>query len=87
VRGAYYDQFQPTVEPLDYRTVDEFLDVVELGLDGVADIVSAEDAAIAVFRVLDHYVDPGQVEKVREALPAEIRTLWSDGTSAIGSAA
>ena len=88
VRGAYYEQFQPASEPQTYRTVDDFLDVVAAGLRG-ADVVDPEEAARAVFGVLNHYVDPGQVANVRDAMPAEVRSIWPAGPSdlAMGSAA
>jgi uncharacterized protein (DUF2267 family) len=38
--------------------------------------VDAGDAARAVFQVLNHHVDPHQVEKVRHALPQEVQALW-----------
>jgi uncharacterized protein (DUF2267 family) len=38
--------------------------------------VDPKDAATAVFRVLNHYLDPEQVGKVRDALPEEVRRLW-----------
>jgi uncharacterized protein (DUF2267 family) len=28
--------------------------------------------------VLSHYIDPGQVRKVRDALPEQVRDLWPD---------
>ncbi len=77
VRGLYYDQGQPAQEPLKMRSRDEFLAHVA---EGLADIrpVNVAKAAHAVFGVLDHYVDPGQVRKVREALPQDIRELWPE---------
>jgi len=31
------------------------------------------------FQVLNHYLDPHQVEKVRQALPESVRALWPTG--------
>jgi uncharacterized protein (DUF2267 family) len=44
----------------------------------LADIrpVNVRDATQAVFRVLNHYLDPYQIEKVRQALPESIRKMW-----------
>jgi uncharacterized protein (DUF2267 family) len=83
VRGAYYEQLQPMSQPQTCRTVEEFLDALMLGLRGAEEIIDPEEAARAVFGVLNHYVDPGQVANVREAMPAEIRTLWPEGLSAV----
>jgi len=77
VRGLYYDQWRPSEEPRQMRSRDEFLAQVA---DGLSDIrpVNVAKATHAVFVVLDHYVDPGQVKKVRDALPHEIRELWPE---------
>ncbi|MCC6888306.1 MAG: DUF2267 domain-containing protein [Hyphomicrobiales bacterium] len=76
VRGLYYDQWHagdPAL--LKVRSADEFLQHVGNGLAGVRP-VNARNATEAVFRVLNHHVDPGQIANVREALPEEIRALW-----------
>lgn len=77
VRGLYYDQWRPSGGPLKMRSRDEFLAHVADGLAGTRPVNIAK-AAHAVFAVLDHYVDPGQVRKVREALPEDIRELWPE---------
>jgi uncharacterized protein (DUF2267 family) len=86
VRGIYYDQWQPGKGRQNWRTVDEFLSqVAELLM--VTKPVDSADAARAVFRVLNHHVDPNQIEKVRHALPEEVRSLWpennADGASPV----
>ena len=35
-------------------------------------------AAQAVFRVLSHHMDPGQVGKLVEALPQPVQDLWTE---------
>jgi uncharacterized protein (DUF2267 family) len=40
--------------------------------------VAPAEAAEAVFQVLNHFVDPGQVENIRDAMPREVRELWPD---------
>jgi Uncharacterized conserved protein len=77
VRGTYYDQYQPSRQPVRSRTLDEFLSQVEEELKFTRP-VDTTDAVRTVFKVLSHYVDPGEVRKVREALPAEVRNLWPD---------
>lgn len=90
VRGAYYDRFRPADAPTTWRTRDEFLALLGEEFSGMRPVNPA-DAATAVFRVLNHHVDPGQVTKVREALPDHVRRMWptnnADGTRGIGSAA
>lgn len=77
VRGTYYEQFEPARQPLKERTLDEFLAHIEAAF-AFGRPVDAEEAVRSVFKVLSHYIDPGEVRKVREALPAEVRELWPD---------
>ncbi|MCK1639174.1 DUF2267 domain-containing protein [Bradyrhizobium sp. 157] len=75
VRGTYYDQWRPSETPKAWRSADEFLSIVSEELSSQKP-VDAKDAAQAVFRVLNHHVDPNQVEKVRHALPEDVQALW-----------
>ncbi|PYE88225.1 DUF2267 domain-containing protein [Phyllobacterium leguminum] len=75
VRGAYYDQYQPSREPNSDRSVDAFLDSIAEELK-FGRPVNTAGAAKAVLRALVHHIDLGQSAKVREALPKEIRALW-----------
>jgi uncharacterized protein (DUF2267 family) len=75
VRGLYYDQWRPAAEPLKLRRPDAFLAHVAEGLQDIRP-VDVRQAVQAVFHVLDHHVEPSQVAKVRDALPAAVRTLW-----------
>jgi uncharacterized protein (DUF2267 family) len=90
VRGAFYDRWRPREQPTDWRSLDEFLSIIAGELSHLRP-VDPKDAARSVFQTLDHYLDPGQVEKVREALPEEVRRLWSSnkvgGGRNVGSAA
>lgn len=76
VRGAYYDQFRPSAMPRRVRSLDEFLLLIgeELKLGRPVD---TKDAARAVFNVLSRHLTAGQIGKVREALPEEVRAIWS----------
>jgi uncharacterized protein (DUF2267 family) len=77
VRGTYYDQFEPSRQPSGDRSLDEFLAHIEAAFE-FSRPVDAEDAVRSVFKVLSHHLDPGQVRKVRDALPEEVRRLWAD---------
>jgi uncharacterized protein (DUF2267 family) len=46
-------------------------------MDGIRP-VNPQDAVQSVFKVLSHYLDPGQAKKVRDALPEDVRALWAD---------
>ena len=75
VRGLYYDQWHPTDQMLKQRSAEAFLDHVTQGLGGIRP-VNVRDATRSVFRVLNHYLDPNQIEKVKQALPENVRTIW-----------
>lgn len=75
VRGAYYDQFNPSVQPLTYRSLDEFLTEVTTRMR-TAKPVDPRAATHAVFGVLTRHLTPEQIEKVRHALPEDVRAAW-----------
>jgi uncharacterized protein (DUF2267 family) len=77
VRGAYYDRYDPSRQPTHSRSLDEFLEPVKAELSSTRP-VDAKEAVRSVFRVLSHYIDPGEVRKVREGLPLEVQALWPD---------
>lgn len=76
VRGAFYDQWRPGHAER-YRSLDEFLRCVTDNL-GAIKPVNPRDAARAVFEVLNRHLAEGQVRKVRDALPDEVRALWRE---------
>jgi uncharacterized protein (DUF2267 family) len=75
VRGIYYDGYRPTGKPDRIRSRDEFLQKLGEHL-ALTRPLGADEAARAVFKVLDHYLDPGEMAEVKQALPEEIRTLF-----------
>lgn len=88
VRGAYYDQWRPSDNPQNWRSKEDLFSRISMQLGSVKPIDTA-DAARAVFRVLNHHVDPNQIEKIRHALPEEVRSLWpvNNAQSGVSSAA
>lgn len=81
VRGLYYDQWHPGEQPKRVRHRDEFLALVARDLGQIKPI-DPEDASRAVFKVLDRHISRGEVEQVKQSLPAEIRSLWPQPASA-----
>ena len=75
VRGVYYDQFQPQIQPTDWDK-DEFVAEVQRWLSDIRP-VNAEAAMRAVFGVLSRHVPRGQIDKVRDALPEKLRQSWA----------
>jgi uncharacterized protein (DUF2267 family) len=78
VRGLYYDQWHPRQKPLKLRSEKQFLDEVATGLHDIRPVNTTE-ATQAVLQVLNHYLDPGQVSNVRDALSKPVRRLWPNG--------
>ncbi len=74
VRGAYYDQFEPSKQPADWDR-DEFIKEVS---DWLSDVrpVDPNDATRSVFAVLSRHVPAGQIAKVQHALPQDLRSYW-----------
>jgi uncharacterized protein (DUF2267 family) len=77
VRGVYYDLYEPSKQPTDIDSADEFVAEVAKWLSD-ARLIDPKEAVAAVFALLNRHVSGGQVEKVRSALPGSIRSLWPD---------
>jgi uncharacterized protein (DUF2267 family) len=76
VRGAYYEQYRPSIQPDD--TLSKAADFVARVAEGLAAVrpVDPEDAITAVFNVLETHVPAGQAQKTRQALPDDLRRYW-----------
>jgi uncharacterized protein (DUF2267 family) len=77
VRGVYYDQWHAPGQTLadPPRLLDEFLAPIAEQLANTRP-VNVRDATQAVFAVLSRHVNRGQIDKVRDALPEQVRNLW-----------
>ena len=72
VRGAYYDQYEPGATPERSRSLEEFLD--QLGQElRFTRPVNLKDALGVVCSVLARHVDDGQMAKIWDSLPRDIR--------------
>ena len=76
VRGAYYDQFEPAKQPTRCDTIDEFCAEVGEWLRDTRP-VDPDLAVRSVFAVLSRHLPEGQITKVQEALPKNIRQAWT----------
>lgn len=81
VRGLYYDQFRPAVLPNRHRSLQEFLEGIGRDLE-TSRPVYLQDAARTVFQVLSRHVNRSQIDKIRQALPEDIRAIWPDDPNA-----
>ena len=75
VRGVYYDQFEPGKMPSEFRSREEFIAEVAEWLSDTRP-VDPEEAIRSVFRVLSRHISEGQINKVRDALPKNVRQMW-----------
>ena len=76
IRGFYYEGWHPTNKPFGYRHKEDFLQKVRAQSPGLQE-PELERAITAVFNVLSNHISVGEIEQVRNQLPAEIRELWS----------
>jgi uncharacterized protein (DUF2267 family) len=74
VRGIYYEAWRPSGKPEKIRTREEFLARIAANLANAP--IEPEDAARAVFQVLERHIAPGEVLHVAAELPQELRALW-----------
>jgi uncharacterized protein (DUF2267 family) len=75
VRGIYFEGWKPSRNPQKYRSQEEFLRHVTDELRNVRP-TDPKDGTRAVFKVINHHIDPGEASDVMQALPKEVRTMW-----------
>lgn len=74
IRGFYYEGWDPTHTPQRIRDREQFLLRIKQQFRG--DEINPEGVARAVFALLEHRITEGEIEDVKNILPAEIRDLW-----------
>ena len=75
IRGVYYDQFQPARMPSQCRNMEQFCAEVAEWLSDTRPL-DPETATASVFRALSRHLPQGQVRKVQDSLPGDIRQAW-----------
>jgi len=75
LRGVYYEHWRPADTPVTERHRSHFLARVDDAFR-TDPIMFTPDAVSAVFDLLGGKIAAGEIEKVRHALPADIRALW-----------
>jgi uncharacterized protein (DUF2267 family)/CBS domain-containing protein len=76
IRGTFYEQYRPAVQPDSIRSREEFMARVADGLEGGGKPVNLETAIKAVLCAVNRHIAEAETAKVRHALPEDIRMLW-----------
>lgn len=79
IRGVFYDGFHPAAIPSKERSREAFLAKVHGAVTNLS--VDSEKAAKAVLEVLARHIDPGEITKVADMFPREMRDLWPGDAS------
>lgn len=75
VRGFYYEGWHPSEKPGKGRTKACFLEHIAQAYPKKLE-ADPQRIVEVVFEVLANHLSPGEVEHVKQMLPAEIRLLW-----------
>ena len=77
LRGVYYEQWRPAGTPVKKRDKADFVARVEDSFKADPLEIPAQ-AILAVFELLSEKLTRGEIEKVRHALPQDLRNLWPE---------
>ena len=75
LRGVYYEQWRPAITPVKQRDKSAFLDRVDEAFK-TDPIVSTAEAVTEAFKFLSSKIGAGEIDDVRQSLPADLRALW-----------
>ena len=75
IRGIDYEHWRPAATPVKQRHRADFVARIDSAFK-TDPLLFTADAITAVFELLSEKVAAGEIEKVRHALPADIRALW-----------
>ena len=75
LRGIYYEHWRPAATPVTQRHKRDFLARIDEAFRSDP-IVFTPEAVSAAFELLSNKIGAGEIDKVRHALPADLRALW-----------
>jgi uncharacterized protein (DUF2267 family) len=79
MKGMMMDAYDLKNKPERIRSLEEFLELVQANYDAsMRDIISPEDATIAVLKVLNRRMGGGEMCKVAANMPEKIRRLFKE---------
>lgn len=76
VRGLFFEGWQPHRVPRKVRSKTAFLD--ELSKDVLPFTYPVDWAVAAVFKLIAHHCDPGEIADVVGQLPDDLKELWPE---------
>ena len=82
LRGIFFDGWKPSKTPDDIRTPQEFIADVAQRARGHQEF-DPNHAARGVLQLLERKMTPGQIEKIVEQLPEELKAYWRDQTAVV----
>jgi len=81
LRGVYYEHWRPATTPARHRSRADFVARVDHAF--VQDPIRNTAAAIAItLQFLTTKISSGELENIRQSLPADVRVLWPDRSEA-----
>lgn len=86
IRGFYFEGWKPSATPRKQRSLEAFLESIG-PLPQPYDTFNAEKAVRGVLQLLDHRISVGELSDVYDAMPEEVRALWSEAVGEEASAA
>jgi len=84
LRGVYYEHWRPAATPVKNRSKADFIATVEDSFK-TDPLEKPAQAIMAVFELLSKKVSGGEIDDVRHALPADLRTMWPEPYVAAGA--
>lgn len=76
LRGVYYEHWRPVQTPVKERSLGDFLARMDEAFRGDRLGIMPEAVSCA-FRFLAQKITAGEIDDVRQSLPAELRALWT----------
>jgi uncharacterized protein (DUF2267 family) len=86
IRGIFFENWHPSCAPLKERKADIFLHSVEEHLKEFKESTQDVDSLIAVkavFKTLSDKISEGEIEKILNILPKQIRSIWEEVEQAL----
>jgi uncharacterized protein (DUF2267 family) len=82
IRGFYYEGWHPAGKPVKERKREQFLQHVAEAFQNDPGI-NPELVTRGVFAVIARHVTSGEIEHIKNALPADLRRLWLEPTHSL----